>query len=428
MMRFLYSVLLYLLLPFIMIKLLTSSITHTGYRKRLGERFGHIDFQQSARPVIWLHAVSVGEVQAARPLADRLLKQYPHYRLLITTTTPTGAATVRRLFGDAVEHFYLPYDLPHAVNKFISSIKPALLIIMETELWPNLLHYCKAHGTHTALVNARLSDRSYAGYKKCAALVCQTLAKFDLLIAQTDKDARRLIRLGARPAAVHVSPNLKYNITIASSVYEQGEAMRRLLSPDRPVFMAASTHEGEEQILFEAYREIRKNVPDCLLMLAPRHPDRAAAIRKIALGYGLSVALRSQPGDYHKDSQLFLIDSLGELPVFYACADVAFVGGSLVPLGGHNVLEPAAIGLPVITGRHVANFQEIVDNLKQHEAIVVVAEAGELVTAVLQFIADANKRHGYGERAREVISANQDGARRIMERLQAFLAPEKRCV
>lgn len=420
-MRFIYSVFLYVLSPFVVLKLFLNSFSNDEYRKRIGERFGNISFKQNSQPVIWLHAVSVGETQAAKPLVDRLIKQYADYRLVITTITPTGAVTVKQLFGESVEHFYLPYDLPHAVNKFISTIRPELLIVMETEIWPNLLYCCRTHGTHTALINARISDKSYSGYKKLAGLTRLALDKFDLLIAQTDKDAERLVQLGAKKELTRVSPNLKFDINIASSIYEQGQAMRRFLSVDRPVFIAASTHEGEEEIIFAVYKEVVKQVPDCLLILAPRHPDRVGMIKEIALDSGLSVVLRSEHDSYHSGAQVFLIDSLGELSLFYACADVAFVGGSLVPIGGHNVLEPASVGLPVITGRHIANFQEIIEKLQQNNAVVMVNGLNELVSTVLEFLADANKRHDYGERAKQVVLDNQGGVREVMELLEKFL-------
>ncbi|MGI9229549.1 MAG: lipid IV(A) 3-deoxy-D-manno-octulosonic acid transferase [Gammaproteobacteria bacterium] len=419
-MRIFYSTLLYLLAPLVIAKLLFNSLRNPAYRKRIGERLGRIRFTGNEQPLVWLHAVSVGEVQAARPLIDRLLQQQPGQRLVITTITPTGAALVQQLFADAVEHFYLPYDMPHAIRRFISALNPRLLIIMETEIWPNLLYYCQRQGTKTVLVNARLSDRSYFAYRRVAGFIGDTLQRFDLLCAQTQSDADRLLALGADPAVVYVSGNIKFDVAISDDTLARGQALRRSLAPDRPVFIAASTHQGEEAIIFSACKAILQQVPDCLLILVPRHPHRVGAIRELAASLDLSVVSGSAAHSRGTDSQVFLVDSLGELAVFYACSDIAFVGGSLVAVGGHNVLEPAAAGLPVISGRHTANFDEIVQGMRRDEAIVLVNDAAQLAARVLDWLGDADKRHDYGERGRRFVLKNQGSVNRVLERLQKF--------
>ncbi|HYQ72215.1 MAG TPA: lipid IV(A) 3-deoxy-D-manno-octulosonic acid transferase, partial [Gammaproteobacteria bacterium] len=363
-MRILYSLLLYLLTPLVLLRLAWRGLRAPAYWRRWPERFGFIEPPLGER-VIWIHAVSVGEVLAAVPLVRALLEKYPAYSLLVTTVTPTGSAQVAALFGSELAHVYAPYDLPGAVRRFFHRVRPQLAIIMETEIWPNLFHACETRQVPLLLVNARLSARSLAGYLRVKPLVTQTLARLTGMAAQGETDAARFEQLGAPRARITVSGNLKFEQRIPHSLRERAEALRRDWGADRPVWVAASTHQGEDELLLDVHNKLRKRYADCLLVLVPRHPERFQLVAQLCRQRGLETVLRSERRPCTADTAVFVGDSMGELLLFLAAADVAFVGGSLVPHGGHNLLEPAALGLPVVTGPHVFNFTEICKLLLQ---------------------------------------------------------------
>jgi 3-deoxy-D-manno-octulosonic-acid transferase len=351
------------------------------------------------------------------------MTRHPGHRLVVTTTTPTGAATVRQNFGESVEHLYFPYDLPSAVDSFLDRVCPAAVLVMETEIWPNFFTACARRGVPLALVNARMSARSAAGYARLSGMIRDTLRIPVLIAAQSDADARRLRELGADPGRLAVCGNLKYDIRFPPSIREQGLAQRRIFSASRPVWIAASTHEGEERVVLEAFAEIHRLQPDCLLVLAPRHPERFERVHGLCVKAGFTVARRTSPGVASGPSaDIFVLDTLGELPVFYASADIAYVGGSLTPHGGHNLLEPASLGLPIITGPHVFNFADAAERLGAAGALRVAHDAGELATIVLDMLNDANGRHTAGERAHRVYMENQGSADLVIERLQPLLS------
>ena len=420
-MRYIYSLITYLLLPFVVLKLCWSSLRNPDYRRRWPERFGFIAGNHD-RPVIWVHAVSVGEVQAAVPLINRLLDRYPDHEIVITTMTPTGARTVQQRFGQAVTHYYLPYDIAWAVRRFLHRLRPAILIIMETEIWPNLFYYARRQAVPVVLVNARMSSRSAAGYARFPSLTRSTLNQINLVAAQGREDARRLIALGSNPDSTVVTGNLKFDIKLPHSIREQAEVLRRGLSVNRPVWIAASTHEGEEKLVLDAFSTVLETVPDCLLLIAPRHPERFDRVADLCQRRGHRVVRRSESDPVGADTAIYLIDTLGELPVCYAAADIAFVGGSLVPVGGHNMLEAASLGVPILTGPHFFNFMEITEVLRDAGAAWVVSGSGALARHVLMLIDDANLRYKAGQSGRDIVHANAGGADELMFLLHEHLA------
>ena len=403
-----------MLTPFVLIRLAWLGLKNPDYWDRWPERFAYISFAGDDRPVIWIHAVSVGEVQAASPLVSSLLASYPRYQVLITTVTPTGADMVRRKFAESVLHYYLPYDLPHVVNRFIDIVQPAMLIVMETELWPNLYWRCHQQAIPIILVNARMSVRSFAGYKKLPMLIRQTLSKINMIATQSDTDGDRLISLGADPGKVIVTGNLKFDVNAPHSIAEQAQSLRRYFSVNRPIWIAASTHEGEENLIFQAHRQILTKHKNCLLIIAPRHLERFAKVAELSIKSGFKTLCKSACRACDNEVQVFVLDSLGELLVYYAASDVAFVGGSLLPFGGHNMLEPASLGVPVITGRHTQNFMDINRTLLDKGAAWQVSDIRQLTEKVALLLSDGNLRHHMGQLGKEMVEQNKGSTERIM--------------
>lgn len=417
----LYSLILYLSVPLVLLRLLWLGRRNPAYLERWRERFGYCRPPSRDKPVIWIHAVSVGEAQAAQPLAAQLLRQYPDHQLLFSTVTPTGARRVEQLFDGGVEHRYFPYDLPGAVGRFLARIRPVLVIIIETEIWPNLYRRCRRRGIPVVLVNARLSEKSWRGYSRFLPLVKATLRCLSLIAAQSRDDADRFVSLGAAPESVKVTGNLKFDVRQPHSVTEAGEVMRQFFSANRPVWIAASTHEGEEETVLDAFARVLREHGDCLLILAPRHPERASGVVELARRHGFQPIRHSDNGGYSGATRVYVLDTLGELPVFYAASDISFVGGSLVPAGGHNLLEPAALGVPVISGPHLFNFAEAADLLGGVGALYRVSTASELASTVERLLKDANLRHGMGEKGRLAVLANQGTLHRLLDTLQPVI-------
>ena len=422
-MRFLYSIVLYLSVPLVLLKLLLRGCGNRAYLERIPERFGCVAEPKSGLPVIWVHAVSVGEVQASGALVKRLIRSYPGCRVLLTTITPTGAARVEKLFSGSVEHRYLPYDLPHGVNLFLRRINPRLLVILETEIWPNLLHYCRRRGVPAVLVNARLSSASYRGYLRFRHFSASAVQMFSHIAARSAQDARRFQALGADPGAMTVAGDLKFDDELPPEISAQSQPLRQSLSGNRPVWIAASTHAGEEEQVLEAFRQVRERLPDCLLIIAPRHPERFDKVYHLFRRQDLQVARRSDDeAVVLRDTDVYLLDTLGELPLFYACADAAFVGGSLVPAGGHNVLEAARLGVPLVTGAHTGNFAEIIGLFKAAGAIMTVNDATQLAAAVTRLLTDAELRRARGERGQRLVQDNRGALDSVMGILDSYLS------
>jgi len=426
--RQLYSALHYLALPYIFLRLAWRGHRDPGYWGRWGERFGRIPTLPGDQQTLWIHAVSVGEVQAAVPLVRALRSGDRDLRIVVTTTTPTGQERVRQALGNSVLHRYAPYDLPAAVRRFLARVRPQLVIIMETELWPNILHQCSRQRIPVLLANARLSERSAARYRHVASTVRQMLASVSCIAAQTRQDAARLVSLGARPDRVRVTGNTKFDVRLPASLSEEAQALRRCFGVDRGVWIAASTHDGEEQQVLQAFETVREALPDSLLALVPRHPDRAASVAALARKSGHVTAMRSESPASCADASVFIGDTLGELPLFYAASDVAFVGGSLVQEGGHNMLEPAALGIPVIFGPYVHDVAEISERLTQAGAGRKVDNKIELGAAVVEYMQDANLRHVAGQRGREFVEQNRGALNLVMELVDELMAPAKPAV
>ena len=424
-MLFCYTLTLYLLAPFALLRLAWLGRRNPAYRRRWLERFGFTPALGPGGTLIWIHTVSVGEVQAARPLVEYLQKRYPGHRILVTTVTPSGADMAAQAFAGGVSHRYFPYDLPFAVSRFLRVIRPGVLLVFETEIWPNLYRQCRRRGIPVALVNARLSARSLKGYRLVAGLARETLSCLSVLAAQSGADADRFLSLGAPPDVVRVTGNLKFDVRIPHSVLEQAEVLRRRFSAGRPVWIAASTHEGEEKAALEAMDIIRAQRPGSLLIIAPRHPERFEEVAALAASRGYQTARYTRMDAWHDGIEVFILDTLGQLPAFYAASDVAFVGGSLVPIGGHNMLEPACLGVPVVCGRHLHNFNEITALLAGAGVLFRVDDAAQLAAVVLELLDDPNRRFALGERARQVVAENQGTINKIVKVLEEVIPGEE---
>jgi 3-deoxy-D-manno-octulosonic-acid transferase len=415
----LYSLLLYLALPFALLRLLWRSWRSPAYRQRWGERLGLYGGQPLAAG-LWIHAVSVGETQAAAPLIKHFLDHYPEQGVMITTTTPTGSVRLRALFEDRVRHVYVPFDLPPVLNRFLDRVRPRLALVMETEIWPNMLRLCERRGIPVILGNARLSARSARGYARLDGFARETFSRLSLVAAQAEDDARRFIELGVPPERVKVTGSIKFDLRQPASLQEGAEVMRRLWGSDRPVWVAASTHEGEEEPLLAAHRQIMAKLPRALLVLVPRHPERFERVATLASRQGLPPVRRSTGAACGQDKALFLGDTMGELPVLIAGADAAFMGGSLVPVGGHNLLEAAAAGVPVAIGPHAFNFAQITELLVQEGAAVQVADADELASLMIDWLSDATARARIGENGRRVVERNRGALARLIALVESL--------
>ncbi len=420
-MRLLYSLLFYLLMPAIVVRMLWRSRLAPAYRQRFAERLGFIAVPADSRPVIWVHAVSVGETLAAAPVVEALLKDYPGHRVALTTMTPTGSERVRELFGARVLHVYAPWDLPGAVRRFLRRLQPALLVIMETELWPNMIHYSARSGCRIVLANARLSARSAAGYAKVAGLTRPMLARLDSVAAQGRGDGERFLALGLSAASLQVTGNIKFDLDISPAMQAEVAALRAALgSEQRPVIVAASTHQGEDELILAAFAGVRTQYPDCLLVLVPRHPERFETVFGLCRDAGWSVARRSSGELPGTDTAILLGDTMGELLLLLGAARLVVMGGSLVEHGGHNVLEAAAWGVPVITGPWMFNFQEIGEQLVAAGAMLQLASPSLLENALLELLADPQQLQIMGQAGKQVLGENR-GAR---ARLLAVIAKE----
>lgn len=403
-MRILYTILFFLFLPVIFLRLLWRSWRQPGYRQRLPERLGFYPLQLSN--CIWVHAVSMGETIAAIPLIKMLQARYPHLPLVVTTMTPTGAERVKQAFGASVHHLYAPYDLPFAVQRFFKAVNPVIGIIMETELWPNLLAGAYAKNIPVCLVNARLSAKSAAGYQRIQSLSREVLSHLTVIAAHGAVDAERFIALGANPERVVVTGNIKFDLELPADLTERARELRLFLGENRFIWIAASTHEGEEEQILAAHQALRKIAPDALLILVPRHPDRFDSIAKLA-EQTFSVVRRSQKVAVNSETAVYLGDTMGELVLLYGAVDVAFVGGSLIQRGGHNILEAAAFAKPLMTGPHVFNFAEITALFVNAAALQQVGDDQSLAEWLIKLYQEPNLRLEMGERALAVMNANR---------------------
>jgi 3-deoxy-D-manno-octulosonic-acid transferase len=420
-MRLLYSALFTLLIPLLMLRLLLRSQRAPAYRERLAERLGYFEAPPGDSPVLWVHAVSLGETLAAAPLIERLLDALPDWRIAVTTTTPTGSAQVQRLFGDRVFHAYAPWDTPGAVRRTLRRLRPRVLLIMETELWPNLLHGCAASGCRVMLANARLSARSAAGYARLSGLTRGMLARIEQIAAQDEDDAQRFLALGADAGRVRVTGSIKYDLEISAARRAEVAALRAAWQLEkRRVLIVASTHEGEDELALQAFAALRGRVPDALLILAPRHPERFDSVAAKCRDAGWQVLRRSEAAAVTAATDLLLLDTVGELLSFYGLADLAVVGGSFVDNGGHNPLEPAAWGLPVLAGPSMFNFAAITARLARCGGLEQVSGAAALATRVVALLEDAAARQRLGAAARAEVERNRGALDRVVAAVLAL--------
>lgn len=417
--RGLYSAALYVLVPITLYHLIWRGFRQRAYFRRWSERYASYPADAAQAP-LWLHAVSVGEVNAAAPLVDRLRALRPDLRLVVTTITPTGSERVQALWGDAVTHVYLPYDLPGAVGRFLDHFRPALALIVETELWPNLLFGCRDRGIPAHILNARLSARSLRGYRVLAPLIRRALRTVALVAAQSRDDARRFVLLGADPGRVQVTGNLKFDMApVDNGAFVAAFAAHR--GRGGPVWIAASTHEDEEVPVLEAHRALLRTHPDALLVWAPRHPERFRPVAERAAEAGMSVATRSADGWPASGTQVFVVDTLGELVRFYACARVAFVGGSLQAVGGHNLLEPAATGTAILSGPHLHNFADIARRLREADAMRIVEDSATLAAALRELFENEATRARMAANASELLEDGRGALARTIVLIEPAL-------
>ncbi|UVK88949.1 lipid IV(A) 3-deoxy-D-manno-octulosonic acid transferase [Pseudomonas sp. B21-051] len=417
--RTLYTALFYLGLPLVAIRLWLRSRKAPAYAKRIGERFSY--GMPSLQPGgIWVHAVSVGESIAAAPMIRALLQRYPQLPITVTCMTPTGSERIQALFSGEprIQHCYLPYDLPCAAARFLDHAKPKLAVIMETELWPNHIHQCAKRGIPVALANGRLSERSARGYGRFGKLTAPMLAEMSFFAVQTEAEAQRFRDLGARPQTVEVTGSIKFDLTIDPQLLQRANQLRgQWQALERPVWIAASTHEGEDEVVLDAHRRLLANYPNALLILVPRHPERFNSVFELCQREGFATVRRSSGANVEADTSVLLGDTMGELLFLYALADSAFVGGSLVPNGGHNLLEPAALAKPVLSGPHLFNFLDIAAQLREAGALAEVDDAEGLAVEVQRLFELPRDAQRMAEAGLAVMRRNQGALQRLLDGL-----------
>lgn len=417
-----YSALLYLIQPLIWLRLWLRGRKAPAYRKRWSERYGFCEGKVKPDGIV-LHSVSVGETLAAIPLVRALRHRYPTLPITVTTMTPTGSERAQSAFGKDVHHVYLPYDLPGSINRFLDTVNPRLVIIMETELWPNIIRILHQRNIPLVIANARLSARSAKGYKKLGGFMRQLMQQITLIAAQNAEDGDRFLELGLKRSHLAVTGSLKFDISVTPELAARAVTLRRQWAPRRPVWIATSTHEGEETIVLDAHQRLLQQFPDLLLILVPRHPERFDDARLLAQKRGLSFILRSSGEIPSSSTQVVIGDTMGELMMLYGIADLAFVGGSLVERGGHNPLEPAAHAIPVLMGPHTWNFKDICSKLQQAEGLITVTDALSLANEVTNLLQDDDYRRYYGRHAVEVLHQNQGALQRLLQLLEPHLPP-----
>ncbi|MFB6421807.1 MAG: lipid IV(A) 3-deoxy-D-manno-octulosonic acid transferase [Candidatus Malihini olakiniferum] len=420
MLQIFYTILLYLIQPLICLRMWLRGRKAPEYRRRWSERYGFC--AKKIKPNgIMLHSASVGETLAATPLIRSLLHCYPTLPITVTTTTPTGSKLVQSTFGNDVYHVYLPYDFPCAIKRFFNQVNPKLVIIMETELWPNLITELHRREISVVIANARLSGRSAAGYKKIGSLIRNILCRITLIAAQNHEDAERFIDLGLQRSHLAVTGSLKFDISVTPELAERAIILRRESASRRPVWIAASTHKGEETIILTAHRELLNRSPNLLLILVPRHPEYFLTTRALTHRLGFSYTLRSSGEVPSADTQVVIGDTMGELMMLYGIADIAFVGGSLLECGGHNPLEPSAHAIPILMGPHTFNFKDICLKLSKAGGLITVKDTDSIVKEVNKLLIDKDYRLHSGRHAIEVLHQNQGSLHRLLTLIEPYL-------
>ena len=417
-MRYIYTFSMYLLTPFIVLRLYWKSRRLPAYRQRINERF-FIGHKVAATVDVWLHAVSLGEAVAATPLIDALLAKQK--RVLVTTMTPTGSQHVLKCFGEKVAHQYIPYDLPWCLRRFFKAYQPRVGVIMETELWPNVITQASRMNIPLVLVNARISDKAFKSYEKVDFIFKPLLNQFATILTQSEQDAKRFIALGAAKDLVIVAGNMKFDLQIKRSTNLAYQQLKESWGKERVVLIAASTHDDEEKQLLSRLPQLKKAIPGLLLLFAPRHPERFQAVYRMSQDVGFNTGLRSQPVTIGINNDVIVADTLGELLHLYQLSDYAFVGGSLVPIGGHNVLEPIAAQVPVFCGPYMNNSKSICEALCAENAMVMVQNADELAMALAEMSRSKVQRQQQIKNASAVLETNKGAVARCMDKINAVL-------
>ncbi len=420
-MRFAYVLLSYLLSPLYAMYWIFRGLVNQAYWDRLGQRLG-FGYPLLSDGCIWIHAVSVGEVQATVPLVRVLQERFPNRQLLITTVTPTGAARVSSLYGDGVTHCYIPFELPFAVRNFFNFTKPDLALIMETEIWPNLYDACGRREIPLILVSARISPQSVNRYRRFLPLFRETLSHGIVIAAQSESDAERFRSLGAAPERTWVTGNIKFDFETPADLESRGVALREEYFAGRPVWVAASTHDKEEEEVLSAHHQLLDEMPEALLILVPRHPERFGTVKSLLRKKEINFVSRTDKKPCPVDTSVFLGDTMGELPMFYAASDIAFVGGTLVPIGGHNLLEPASLGLPIVTGPHLFNTQDIANMFSELGAFVEVRNAAELAAAIASLFRDGDEAEKMAGKGRQILAENRGALQRLLNLMEPLIS------
>jgi len=420
MLRFIYTVVFIVALPIIFYRLWVKDKKVPGYRIRWPERFGIYPAPKETRPIVWVHAVSVGEVVAATPVV-RCLLDLGSVAVMVTTMTPTGSTRVLSTFGTQVLHVYAPYDLPWTVAAFLRRTQPVLTIILETELWPNMLHECAARKLPTVLANARLSARSARRYRRFApGATRELLACLDKVAVQNAEDGQRFLELGLAPEKLTVTGSVKFDISISDELKRSAHELRQIYGADRPVLMAASTHEGEDRIVLDAFAQVLQRHPNALLLLVPRHPERFNDVYDLCRSR-FSSCRRSSGECPQATTQVVVGDTMGEMMLLYGSADIAFMGGSLIERGGHNMIEPACWGLPILSGPHTFNFADISKRLEHCGGMITITDAQSLARQFIHWLDNPGDAAAVGARARQFAEQNRGAVKRLMDVIASYL-------
>lgn len=400
-------------------RLLWRSIKAPSYRHRWYERFSIYNIKFSTG-VVWFHAVSVGEAEALFPLLKQIKLKHPDTKLLITTTTPTGSARVKAVMQDTVSHVYLPYDVPDAICRFMRCFKPRMAVMMETEIWPNIFNYCGDHHIPLYIINARLSEKSSKGYQKISGLIHPALANIKCIATQTNDDASRFISIGADSEKVETLGNIKFDVEITTSTITKGLTIKADLFMDRFVWLIASTHKDEEKIFLDIYKVLKEKIPELLLILVPRHPERFPVVKKLIEKEYLSVATRTLLETVNTKTDVYLVDTMGELKAMYAAADVAFIGGSMVANGGHNILEASAVGVPVMFGPFMDNFKEIARVVLIESAAIQCQSKSDIISSMKLLYEQPDYRRDLARKGKVFVQKNQGAIDRICAMLEQY--------
>lgn len=390
------------------------------YRKRWRERLA-IYHTSTASPVIWIHSVSLGETESVLPLLRQLQNIYHNDNFLLTTTTPTGAAAAKAVLGDRLQHLYLPYDLPSVIKRFLTTLRPKIALMVEKEIWPNLYAQCRARAIPVVIINARLSANSAKNYQKIPSLIKPALASTSCIATQTAADRDRFIAIGAPAQSVVVLGNIKFDTSRDPNHHLQALAIKQSQFNGRFVLLAASTHDGEERLFLDIYQQLKPSIPELLLIIAPRHPERFATVAKLAQNMHLSLVRRALSAKCTNNSDVYLADTMGELKMLYGTADVSFVGGSMAAIGGHNVLEAAVMQSPILFGPNMHNFQHIATAMLANNAAIQCADKAQIIAAVRKLYTDTAYKQQLLNNADHFVASNQGASHKTINKIQQLL-------